>query len=453
MPDFLRHVSIHCGAGDEEGHGATVDLSLPVAMTVGELLPWIVDALGAGHVAPPRWQLAHLGGPRLDESATLVQNDVHDGDLLVLAGATEQPPADRSLTTALNAAMLNAASAEVGLPTGLRAAGCLWACALGLVALVWSGLADHGPDRIAVAAAVAVAATTVAVAAPRFGLGPAMVTTLNVAAVAHVAVLGFLVVPAGPAPANVFLGATAAGSLGAALMRVSRCAVETLLAIVTVAAVVAVVTGCAALWPLTPPVLGSLVSALGVALLPLTPRLSIALAGLTPPVPGYPGDEDETPDEDELDADARVSAGHRFLVSLVAGCSASAALGTAILTATSLQRVTAVEVAFTAAVGVALLLRSRSYASGYCRIATSCCGFLSLTATFALVVALDPACGSWTGLLAVGTAVVLVWPITVQSPAVARVAEALEFGALAAVVPLVCWLAGAFDVVQDLGLR
>ncbi|UHJ56611.1 EsaB/YukD family protein [Mycolicibacterium fortuitum] len=61
MPDSLRHVSIHCGASDEEGHGATVDLSLPAAMTVGELLPWIVDALDAGHGHPRRWQLAHVG--------------------------------------------------------------------------------------------------------------------------------------------------------------------------------------------------------------------------------------------------------------------------------------------------------------------------------------------------------------------------------------------------------
>lgn len=43
MPDSLRHVSIHCGR-----HDTTVDLSLPTGMTVGDLLPWIVDALDAG---------------------------------------------------------------------------------------------------------------------------------------------------------------------------------------------------------------------------------------------------------------------------------------------------------------------------------------------------------------------------------------------------------------------
>ncbi|WP_454788755.1 type VII secretion integral membrane protein EccD [Mycolicibacterium lutetiense] len=429
------------------GH-ATVDLSLPAAMTVGELLPWIVDTLGAGDGTPRRWQLAHLSGHSLDESATLVQNDVHDGDLLVLAGARENPTPDRSPTAALTVD-----PTEDALPAGLRVAACLWACALGVVALTWAGLASQGLDRIAVAATVAAAVTGVAVAAPRFGLSSAKVATLNVAALAHVAVLGFLVVPAGPAPANFFLAATAAGSLGAVLMRVSGCGTEILLAVVTVAGVVAVATGFAALWPSATPVLGSLVSALGVGLLPLTPRLSIALAGLTPPVPEYPGSESDVSNDTAFDADARALLGHRHLVSLVAGCSAAAALGTALLAFAGPPRVTAVEVAFATAAGVALLLRSRTYASGRCRTAASIAGFLSLTAAFILVVAWLPADASWTGILAVGTGIAVVWPVTIQSPVAARVADALEYGALAAVVPLACWLAGAFDVVHELALR
>ncbi|MGA5541041.1 type VII secretion integral membrane protein EccD [Mycobacterium sp. NPDC051198] len=446
MPDSLCHVSIHCGAADAAGHDTTVDLSLPAAMTVGELLPWIVDALGAGSGTPLSWRLAHLGGPNLNESATLSQNDVHDGDLLVLAGAREMPTPDWSLTAALT---VN--STEDALSDGLRVAACLWACALGVAALAWTGLAGRGLDRIAVAAALAAAVTALALAAPRFGLSSAKVATLDVAALAHVAVLGFLVVPAGPAPANFFLAAIAAGSLGVVLMRVSGCGTEILLAVVTVCGVVAAATGFAALWPSATPVLGSLVSALGVGLLPLTPRLSIALAGLTPSVPGYP--DDETAEPDGFDVDARALVGHRYLAGLVSGCSAAAALGTAILAFAGPQPVTAVEVAFAAAVGLALLLRSRSYGSGRCRTVAGICGFLSLTAAFVLIVAWNPVHGSWTGVLAVGTGIAVVWPVTIHSPAVARIADALEYAALAAVVPLACWLAGAFDIVGDLALR
>ncbi|TGB44445.1 type VII secretion integral membrane protein EccD [Mycolicibacterium peregrinum] len=443
MPDSLCHVSIHC---DAAGHGATVDLSLPVAMTVGELLPWIVDALDAADGTALRWRLTHLGGHDLNESATLSQNDVHDGDLLVLAGSREEPTPDRSLTAALTVD-----STEDALSDGLRVTACLWACALGVVALAWTGLAGSGLDRIAVAAVAAAAVTAVAVAAPRFGLSSAKVAALDVAALAHVAVLGFLVVPAGPAPANFFLAAIAAGSLGAVLMRVSGCGTEILIAVVTVAGVVAAATGFAALWPSATPVLGSLVSALGVGLLPLTPRLSIALARLTPPVPGYP--DDEMPEPDGFDVDSRALAGHRYLAGLVAGCSAAAALGTAILTFAGPRRVTAVEAAFAAAVGVALLLRSRSYGSSRCRTVAGISGFLSLTAAFVLVVAWDPVHGNWTGFLAAGIGIAVVWPLTIHNPAAARVADSLEYAALAAVAPLACWLAGAFDIVRDLALR
>lgn len=443
MPDSLCHVSIHC---DAAGHGATVDLSLPVAMTVGELLPWIVDALDAADGTALRWRLTHLGGHDLNESATLSQNDVHDGDLLVLAGSREELTPDRSLTAALTVD-----STEDALSDGLRVTACLWACALGVVALVWTGLAGSGLDRIAVAAVAAAAVTAVAVAAPRFGLSSAKVAALDVAALAHVAVLGFLVVPAGPAPANFFLAAIAAGSLGAVLMRVSGCGTEILIAVVTVAGVVAAATGFAALWPSATPVLGSFVSALGVGLLPLTPRLSIALARLTPPVPGYP--DDEMPEPDGFDVDSRALAGHRYLAGLVAGCSAAAALGTAILTFAGPRRVTAVEAAFAAAVGVALLLRSRSYGSSRCRTVAGISGFLSLTAAFVLVVAWDPVHGNWTGFLAAGIGIAVVWPLTIHNPAAARVADSLEYAALAAVAPLACWLAGAFDIVRDLALR
>lgn len=448
MPDALRHVSIHCGTALEAADGTVIDLSLPAAMTVGELLPWIVDALGAGDGPPRRWQLAFLGGGSLDESADLVQNGIHDGDLLILTGSDDQPTPDRTPMTALTVD-----SADDGVPTSLRVAACLGACALGMATLVWAGLGNAGWDRVVAAAAVAVSITAIAVSAPRLGLSATVVATLDVVAVASVGVLGFLVVPAGPAPANLFLAATAAGSLGVALIRASDRGRQMLLAVVTLSAVLAAATGLAALWPLPAPVLGAVVSALAVGVLPLSPRLSIALAGLTPPVPGYPDDGEDTLSGTAFDDDARALRGHQNLVGLVAGCAAAAALGTAVLALSGLQRVTVIEVAFAAAVGVALLLRSRTYASGHCRTVSAVCGFLSLTATFILVVAWCPTYGSWSGMLAVAAGIAVIWPVTVQSPVAARIADVIEYGALAAVVPLACWLAGAFDLVRDLGLR
>lgn len=448
MPDSLCHVSVHCGPPTELGHGKTADLSLPSAMTVAELLPWIVDAVGAGDCTPLRWQLAHIDGRDLDESATLAQSDIHDGDLLVLTTSCDQPTVERPLMAALTVS-----PTEGTVPIGLRVTACLWACALGILALAWAGLGSGGWGRIAATAAVAVAITAVTVSAPRLGLSATVITTFTVAAVAFAGVLGFLVVPAGPAPANFFLAAMAAGSMGVVLIRATGCGRQVLIAVVAVAGVLAATTGFSVLWPLTTPALGAVVSAVGLGLLPLTPRLSIALAGLTPAVPEYPGTEEATVDDHRSDADTRALLGHQILVGLVAGSAVAAALGTAILTLAALRHVSAAEVAFAGAVGVALLLRSRTYASGPCRVVTVVCGFLSLTAAFILVVAWAPAYGSWAGVLAVAAGIAVVWPVTVQSPMAARLADVIEYGALAAVVPLACWLAGAFHLFGDLGLR
>lgn len=448
MPDSIRHVSIHCATPTDAEPGTTLDLSLPAAMTVGELLPWIVDVLGAADGTPRQWRLAYLGGRSLEESATLAQNDIQDGDLLILTESCDQPTVQRPLMAALTVD-----STDEAFPIGLRVTACLWVCALGIVTLAWAGLGSVGWGRIAAAAAVAVTVTAVAVSAPRLGLSPTVIATLNVAAVACAAVLGFLVVPAGPAPANFFLAATAAGSLGVVLIRVTGCGRQVLIAVVTAAAVLAVATGFSALWPLATPALGAVVSAVGLGLLPLTPRMSIALAGLTPAVPGYPGTEEDAADDDRSDAAARAQLGHENLAGLLAGCAAAAALGTVILALASLRQVSAVEVALAAAVGVALLLRSRTYASGSCRTVAVVCGFLSLTVTFILVVAWSPAHGSWTGMLAVAAGIAVVWPITIRHPVAARLADIIEYGALAAVVPLACWLAGAFDFFGQLGLR
>lgn len=448
MPDSLRHVSVHCGPPPGVERGATIDLALPAAMTVGELLPWIVDMLGAGDGTPRHWQLARLGGDDLDASATLVQNDIHDGDLLILTGSHDQPAFERPLMS-----ILTESSDDEAVPAGLRVAACLWACALGLVAVAWAGIGSLGWNRIAVAAAVAITMAGITVSAPRVGLSPTVIATLNVVAVAFAGVLGFLVVPAGPAAANFFLAAIAAASSGALLIRASDCGREILLAVVTVAVVLATATGVSALWPVPTPALGAMVSALGLGLLPLTPRLSIALAGLTPAVPGYPDTEEDALGSSRSDDDPRALLGFQNLVGLVAGCAAAGALGTTIVCLSSVRQVSAVEVAFVAAVGVALLLRSRTYACGRCLAMTMICGTLSLTAAFALVVAWAPAHGSWIGVLAVSAGIAAIWPATVRGPVAARLADVIEYGALAAVVPLACWLIGAFDLLDGLGPR
>jgi type VII secretion integral membrane protein EccD len=433
-------VAIHCERpGADEP--ATVDLSLPSSMTVGQLLPAIADAVGAG-TGLRRWSLSRVGGPSLDESMSLRQHDIRDGDLLLLsAAAVPKPqPRDASLVDALCVAIPDDPH-----PT-LRPVGCLGALLVGALTLLWAGVSADGVGRVATAAALTVAVTGGALAARRVRCGPDSVAALDICAVLQAAVLGFLVVPGGPAPANVFLAAVASASVGAVLLRVSDGGTILLTAVVATTATAGVVTGTAVIWPMTTAAVGAVLATAALGGLTAAPRLSIALAGLTPPLPG-----DDEPDGDIAGGVVR---GHRTLTGLVTGFTCAAALGTVLVVVDARHAVTPAAVAFTGAVGVALALRARSHASGLCRIALSTAGFVATTTTFVLVVAWSPASANWAAGIAVGAGLAALTgaPTMARGHRAPRILDAAEYLALASVTPLACWLAGLFDLARGLNL-
>ncbi|WP_235624000.1 type VII secretion integral membrane protein EccD [Mycolicibacterium goodii] len=429
MPDALYRVSIHCAAADR---AVAADLVLPAAMTVSQLLPSIVDAVGATADVPRNWYLAPAGGAPLDESMTLAQNDVRDGDVLILSGRVPVAPRSYGLIHALTVEAPQPAA-----PPALRTVGGLWACAVGMVAV----LCADGVARMIVAAVLAAVITASACAAPRLALPDPVGVSLRILAVVSLAVLGFVAVPADPGPANVFLSAAAAASLGVVMVRTIGGPIEILYAVVAFAVVVAIVAGFAVLLGLAVQAFGAFLGALGMAALSLSARMSIAVAKLTP---GEVSAAD--------DVDALAARGHRVLFGLVAGSSAAAALGAVLVAIGARASVTFAAVAFDAAVGAALLLRGGSYASGWCRTMLSGTGFCALTAMFALVVAWAPAQGNWAGVLAVAGGLAVLGPGTVTSAALGRAADTVEYAALAAVAPLACWLAGVLDMVRGFGM-
>ncbi len=80
----LRRVSVNAG-------NAIVDLVLPAGLPVAELIPRIVDILDGhgtdrfGDPSPKRYQLSLPGSSALPASATLAQNGILDGAILVLS--------------------------------------------------------------------------------------------------------------------------------------------------------------------------------------------------------------------------------------------------------------------------------------------------------------------------------------------------------------------------------
>jgi type VII secretion integral membrane protein EccD len=154
----------------------------------------------------------------------------------------------------------------------------------------------------------------------------------------------------------------------------------------------------------------------------------------------------------EGDADRRAARGRWLLTALVTGASGSALAGV-LLVAVGGAAVGApwpVDAGFCGAVGVALLLRSRSHADGWCRTALTTCGMGCLTAAFTGVSAAMPGQAFWIAVSTVAAGSVALSPAarSAAGPVAARAVDALEYIALTAVVPLACWIAGVFAAIR-----
>ena len=187
---------------DGDGQPVAVDVALPAGMPVAALLPAIVGLAGQPSSDTPRgWRLDRIGGPTLDESNTLVDNDVHDGDVLVLApsnaptlGLLQWDPCQTVAAAGL--------PPEVG--SVRSAVACVWAAVVGSLALCW-GAAAQTTTHLLVAAIGTCTAAGFAI------VGRSAATGL--ASVPLAAAAGFLAVPSGPGAANVFLAAVAAATM------------------------------------------------------------------------------------------------------------------------------------------------------------------------------------------------------------------------------------------------
>jgi len=184
---------------------------------------------------------------------------------------------------------------------------------------------------------------------------------------------------------------------------------------------------------------------LSLGTLGLAARLSLTLAGLTPAVP--------SPDDDPAPKAARVATAHDTLSGLVIGSAAAAALGGVIVISGHSGSWPQATV-FSAVVGLVMLLRVRTHIDLRRRIALMVAGHIAVAAGVVLVVVSAPGQANWVcalataiGLAALGGAV----GVTL-SPLARRAVDLVEYLALAAVVPLACWVGGVYGLVRGLSL-
>jgi type VII secretion integral membrane protein EccD len=422
---------------DLDGDVRTVDVAVSAQTPVGLLLPAINDVARLWPAADGigRWRLDRPAGGPLDDSMSLEANGVHDGTLLVLseAQAPTLEPAGREPARLVASAGDRSRECDGPLRDGL----CTWVVLAAAAALTWSGTTTHAVVHLIVAACGACAVCWIG----SLGRSP----TLPVAGVALAAATGFLAVPSGPGAPNVLLAAAAAFAASVVLAR-SSWPSAVLTATATSSALIAAATAVASFVALPVATTGAALGTAAVGLLALAPRAAILLSGLSP------RRDDRAPSDAARDA-ARASDGHATLTGLVAG-SATAMVAGMIQVAVGCLRdeVPAVAgVAFMSAVGLATLLRSRTYVDASRRIALAIGGLLSASVALLVVVAVAPGYSCWIAVTVTALGLGLRSPRKLTA-VTKRTVDLIDYAALAAVVPLACWVIGVYGLARNLQL-
>lgn len=141
---------------------------------------------------------------------------------------------------------------------------------------------------------------------------------------------------------------------------------------------------------------------------------------------------------------------HQTLTGLVVGAAIAAALGSATVAAGLALR----DAAFTAVVALALLLRVRTNVDQTRRVGLAAASALTATAGLAAVAATVPAQAHVVSVVAasVGAATLGCLGRPAVSPIVLRTVEVVEYLALAAIVPLACWVSGIYGFAREMNL-
>lgn len=389
----LDHMSDLCRVSVVTGT-LCVDMALPATVPIAVLLPMIVDiiaAQGGDSDLPLRpLRLTRPGQPAPDSSNTLSQCGIHDGTVLTLLPETIDLP--------------------VPVVTEAQA----------LTDAVVPAARDWTRESARYAALLG--------------------------ALAMVALSGYLAVPGGPAAPNMLLAAASTAAAAGIALRAGCHARVTLVAVSSFSILVAISALAVSFATLNAVVAGALLVSGSMFMSALSGRAAIAVTGLSPKVDGSPA----------VGLAMRAVRAHQVLTGLVVGSSAASTVGVALVTVGAGPDWRAY--LFAAAVACGTLLRSRSQQDLARGAALVTSGILCVAFTLVALARSTPAVASWTWLAAAvlaGAAIgvgLLNLPLT-PSPLLLRLLELAEWAMMATIVPVLCWLCGAYGALRGLSLR
>jgi type VII secretion integral membrane protein EccD len=434
MPGSLCPLTVAVCSADTR---CAIDLTLPADMHIGQLLPQIVDIVhrDADPDTARDWRLSRLGDLPMNEFMTLNDNDVRAGEVLMLT-TVEHPVAEWVDYDPCHA-MAAAGTAVAPVLRILPAICCVLLGGFGAVTLVLAAVRPT-TTGLFIGTCLAVTAAVGSAVVRRVHGDPLTCVPLSLIAVLYAGAIGFLSVPPGSHASGLLLASAVMLSAAILLLRVTGCGITCLTALATVCAVATAISAATVTWNLAPDAGGAALVTLSLATLAFAPRLSMVLSGTAP------------------DAAPNVELCHRVLTGLVVGSSIGAALGATsvaigeVRDAGSAFRGTA----FAAIVALVLLLRVRTHVDSTRRIGLAGAAVLTLTAGFAAAAISYPAQAHVVSALAAtaGAAALGCVIRPTASPIALRAVEVVEYLALAAVVPLACWVGGIYGWAREMNL-
>ncbi|MFZ0835691.1 MAG: type VII secretion integral membrane protein EccD [Mycobacterium sp.] len=429
----VRRVGVQFGSG-------RVDFVLPAALSVAAVIPSIADRVGAsrqgGWQEPPAdWQLTQLDGQPLSPRKSLRDNAVSDGDLLWLSRvqpALAPPPADDAIAALSWSLDLlprwTPAATRVAVAAGMP-------CSTALVA--YALLRSASSAATATAGLLAAVALGAALVVGRVYRETLTAVALASSAVASSAVAAYLLVPGqATAPKSML-----AAAVGATVSVVAARWIGQGTAVLSGLAAVGFLSAAAACMRVAAPAgvetTGAMLAAAAVALLVSAPRLAIGIGRLPVRPPG---------------PRVRDYAHHAHMIAtgLVCGSSAAAALGTFLV----LRVGGYAGGAFAAAVGVTLVLRTGIHVDLVQAATLLTGGTMCFAAVAVRAVNTWSEHAHWIALTVAAAAAMSTTcssSIT-PSPLMRRCLELVEYAALASLIPLACWVCGAFAAVRGVHL-
>ncbi|WP_067674181.1 type VII secretion integral membrane protein EccD [Nocardia miyunensis] len=469
------------------GGNTQLDVGLPTAIPVASFIGDLVSLIESrnpdvsdgeedtGPLQTQHWTLARLGRDPIPPSRTLVEAEVHDGDLLVLraVSAKETPALFDDVIDAVS--RLTADTFRGWSPQAARWTGLVAAVLSAVVAMLLLAAGRSHVNGLAegfVAAGVGIAAMVAAAIAVRRYSDALAGTWLSLASLVLLFSAGVFFVPGGLGSPHLLLGFSVALVAAAVGYRATGIGTTLFPLAITVALFGGIAAAVRMIWDVALSGIGGGMLVGALIVISSVPRLSAVLARL--PVPHVPtagaaidpADHEPRPTIEGIGAigatalpsavglGRRAKAANAYQTGILAGCTLAAVFG-AVAAADPLGGVRWPGIALAVVTSIILALRGRSFAdltqagsliAGGAVIFVATAAGVSLGDSRAVLIS--------AGLLLIFAAAVVVFgvigPHIEITPVMRRMNELFEYLLIVLVIPLVLWIMDVYSMARDI---